>query len=56
MPLIYGLIWVTPRAVLDVIVGDVFFLREDSLQELFPLMVKDMGIKVLFNFEVIVRF
>ena len=55
MPLIYGLIWITPRAVLDALAGNIFFLKEDNIQELFPLMVKDMGIKVIFNFEVILR-
>merc|ERR1719369_1191154 len=53
MPLIYGLISVTPRSVLDALAGNIFFLTEDNIQDLFPLMVKDMGIKVMFNFEVI---
>ena len=54
MPLIYGLIWNTPQTILDLITGSQFFLTEDSIDELFPLMVKDKGIKVMFNFEVIV--
>ena len=54
MPLIYGLIWATPQTVLDSLTGNIFFLTEGSIQELFPIMVEDKGIKVLFNFEAIV--
>ena len=56
MPLIYGLIWNTPQAILDLLTDNVFFLTEDNLQELFPLMVKDKDIKVMFNFEAIVSY
>ena len=40
---------------LDRLTGNSFFLKKKNIQDLFPAMVKNMNVNVMFNFEVVVR-
>ena len=53
VPALYGLIWGTPMKLFDGLTGvGVKALKEGSIDELFPMMVKDQNIPVKFNFDV----
>lgn len=55
MPAIYGLIWTTPRYVVDGLIGGTTkFFKDRTFDELFRLMVDDQDIDVKFNYDVIV--
>lgn len=55
MPAIYGLIWTTPRYVLDtgLIGSQTKFFKDRTFDQLFQLMIKDQNIPVKLNYDVI---
>ena len=56
VPTLYGLIWATPQALFDMLtLKGVKSLKEGTIDEIFPLMVKDKNIQVKFHFDVKVR-
>jgi len=57
LPTIYGLIWVSPRLLIDTLsdTGIRVFKDAHSYTRLFELMVEDQNIDVQFNFEVTVN-
>ena len=49
----YGLIWATPRALLDVYLKtEVKSLKSGTIDQLFSILVKHYNIPVIFNFDV----
>ena len=54
LPAIYGLIWCTPNMIVDIIALKGKQLQKGSIADLFPLMVKEQNVSVVFNFEVTV--
>ena len=53
VPVIYGLIWATPLAVFDLFVVGSKALKNKSIGQLFPKMVEDEDLDVVFNFNVV---
>ena len=53
VPTLYGLIWLTPKLLIDTFTGvGLKNLKKGSMDEVFPLMVQDQNIPVIFNFDV----
>ena len=55
IPAIYGLIWVTPNIMFDVVTmrGGTRSLKFKSIAELFPKIVEKEKLDVIYNFDVI---
>ena len=52
-PILYGLIWATPRALLDAYLQTgVKSLKSGTIDQLFPILVKHYDIPVVYNFDV----
>ena len=54
-PAIYGLIWVTPTFLADILARKGKFLKKRAISELFPLLIEDQQVPVKFHYEVTVR-
>ena len=54
-PAVYGMIWATPTLLVDGLAATVKLLPSGALSELFPLLIEDQDIPVMFNFEVNVK-
>ena len=52
LPTIYGMIWCTPNMMIDIIAFKAKQLQRKSIADLFPMMVEDQNIPVLYDFEV----
>ena len=53
-PVIYGLIWATPRVLFDRAIGiGSKALKNKSIGQLFPKIVEDEDLEVVFNFNVV---
>ena len=54
VPVIYGLIKVTPRTLLETVLGiGVKTFRHNTIGQLFPKIVDQEDLKVIFNFNVV---
>ena len=55
IPAIYGLIWVTPNIIFDVVTmrGGTRSLKFKSIAELFPKIVEQEKLDVIYNFDVV---
>ena len=54
VPAIYGLIWATPRVLFDLLLNRASkALKNKSIAQLFPKMVEDENLDVVFNFDVV---
>ena len=55
IPVIYALLWAPPRALFDSTTaqGQTKALKWKSLAELFPTMVEEENLNVIFNFDVV---
>ena len=54
VPAIYALIFVTPRPLFEVMLGiGIRTFKHNTIGQLFPKMVEDENLNVIFNFDVV---